>query len=209
MRERHYLRGVGRGSSRLQLAAVLLILVAIIRVVEVLPLIALATASGTGSIVRAIAFYVQFSLAFHVAFIVTVLVIALGLLLRRQGTYGFVVTHNALILSVFSVMCFVSFTIGALVSSGLFVIAILSLIHPEARKEAEEADYERPPLEAAMRVIHQRRQFRESAPPAVAENDAFAVKAPSRSQLCPECDGLNPEGVSVCRHCGSPLRTSI
>jgi len=71
------------GGVRVAFSSLLLVLVAVIRVVELLPLVALATASGTGSIVRAIAFYAQLSLAFHTAFILTVLVIAAGLLLRR------------------------------------------------------------------------------------------------------------------------------
>lgn len=194
---------VGKQASRLRSAGFLLLVVAFVRLAELVPvIIVLAQPPGGGSVYQGLWLHAIAVLVFHLVVLAIALVFGIGLFREHEWTYRVFVANLRLPIALLVSLSFFSFVVGVFLSPLLLIVVLALVLHPETRREVDEAGYARPSFDAKMKVLRQR-DVRERVP---VDDTPLPFPGPrSRSRLCPECDGLNAEDAATCRHCGFAL----
>jgi len=141
-------------------------------------------------------------LVFHLVVLAIVLVFGIGLFRENEWTYRVFVANLRLPIALLVSLSFFSFVVGVFLSPLLLIVVLALVLHPETRREVDEAGYARPSFDAKMKDLRQR-GVRERA--AVDDAPLPFPGSRSRSRLCPECDGFNGEGAASCRDWGAAL----
>jgi ribosomal protein L40E len=194
---------VSRAPSRLRSAGFILVIASFIRLAELVPAAAVLAQPPAGdSALRGLWLYAVAVVAFHLVVVAIALAFGIGLVRRHEGVSRLFIAQVRIPILLLGALSLFSFVVGVLLSPILLIVVLALVFHPEARRELDEADYERPSFDATMKVLRQR-EVRERD--AVEDDSADFPRERSRSRLCPECDGLNPADAASCRHCGASL----
>jgi len=202
---------VPRAPPRLHQLAWLFVLLAVFRLIELAFLVAFALTPWSDPILLGLAWSSWILVAFDLILVVFLTVLAALLFLAHRPTFQFVLGTfrgpGALLLLLSLVSFFLGwvFLLLALASLVALIGILAILFSPATRQEVDGMDYAKADLGAVDTVLA-RRGFREPVRDPEEGEDRMEVEyADAKGQLCPECDGYNPDGATACRDCGASL----